>query len=233
MDPLLIVSPHLDDAVLSVGQLMAGRPNCVVVTVFAGTPRRNRMLTTYDQGCGYISAGDAMRSRRHDDLSALGTLAARAEHLRFVDHQYRAEEPVDDPVLCGMIAGELARIVDDLGPSLHQALGPVGLAHPDHLLVASAFQLLLSMRRHLEPWLYEDLPSRVLWPEQVPARMDRWRDAGLEARLDFLGTGPLAAKEQALEHYASQHEALRVACGGNLYPALVPERLHRLWRNEP
>ena len=36
MKPVLVVSPHLDDAVYSAGQFLAGRPGAVVVTMFAG-----------------------------------------------------------------------------------------------------------------------------------------------------------------------------------------------------
>ena len=223
MDPLLVVSPHLDDAVLSVGQLIAGHSNPVVVTVYAGTPRRNRQLTTYDQGCGFSSAADAMRSRRREDLSALGILGARAEHLRFVDGQYDQDEPASD-----LVAAELSRLVDEIRP--HAVVGPVGIAHPDHLATADAFRVLLDARPEVVAWVYEELPARVLWPDQAIARLDRWRDVGFEPVLDFAGTGPMHEKRAALDVYASQHEALRAVCGGNLYPALVPERLHRLER---
>lgn len=37
-DRLLVVSPHLDDAVLSCGCWLASRPGAAVVTVFAGRP---------------------------------------------------------------------------------------------------------------------------------------------------------------------------------------------------
>lgn len=229
MDPLLIVSPHLDDAVLSVGQVMAGRPEAIVATVFAGTPRRPRQLTTFDQGCGYSSAGQAMRERRQDDTRALAVLAARPVHFGFSDHQYGPREGTGVE-LAQHIAHRLLGLVDELAPALHVAVGPLGLAHPDHLATADGFRLALESRPDLEGWLYEDLPSRVLWPEQVQPRLDRWADAGWATELDFLGTGPLEAKEAALDHYRSQHGALRAACGGTLYPALVPERLHRLRR---
>ena len=62
MQPALIVSPHLDDAVLSVGQVMAGRPDMTVATVFSGVPRRCGPgdLTTYDRDCGFTSAAKAI-----------------------------------------------------------------------------------------------------------------------------------------------------------------------------
>lgn len=228
MDPLVVVSPHLDDAVLSCGQLMAGRPDVVVVTVFAGTPARHRMLTTYDQACGYHHASHAMRDRRYDDARALDLLRADPRHLRFLDHQYR-EVDVDPDPTPAEIADELETVIGGL-TGLSIVLGPLGLAHPDHLLAADAVAALLARRPDLEGWVYEDQPSRVLWPEQVGPRLDRWRDRGFDPRLGFVGTGELDVKERAIGCYRSQLESLRLACGGNLYPVLVPERHHRLWR---
>jgi hypothetical protein len=34
----VVLSPHLDDAVLSVGRFLAANPGTVVITVFAGIP---------------------------------------------------------------------------------------------------------------------------------------------------------------------------------------------------
>lgn len=226
----MVISPHLDDAVLSCGQFLAGRPDAVVVTIFAGLPERHRALTTYDRDCGFRSAGQAVGARRLEDRAALGVLDAMPVALHHLDCQYREIEPADEPDPMDIAAG-LCEIFDRLdGCSL--VMGPLGLAHPDHLIAADAFALFLSMRP-VEAWLYEDQPSRVLWPEQVPARLDRWRDRGWRPELGFVGTGPLEAKLSAIECYESQLASLRLACGGNLYPVLVPERHHRLWRAQP
>lgn len=229
-DPMLIVSPHLDDAVLSCGQLMAGRPGCVVVTVFAGLPPRSAISTSYDQACGFANAAEAIRGRVLEDADALTILEARPWPLGFIDHQYREVEALTvDP---WEIAEQLARAADESGARI--AMGPVGLAHPDHELTAEAFRLFLTLRRQIEPWLYEDMPSRVLWPEQVPARIGWWTEvAGFHPELGFAGTGPIDEKKAAVGCYPSQAASLRQACGGNLYPVLVPERHWRLWRNEP
>ena len=232
-DPMLIVSPHLDDAVLSCGQLMAGRPDIIVATVCTAAPPspHDKALTTYDRDCGYVNAGHAMQNRRLDDMNAVGSLRGSTVHLGFLDHQYRElGHGTLDPAA---IAEALVRVVDEHG--IGMAMGPLGLAHPDHEATAEAFRLLLQHhRRQIEPWVYEDTPSRVLWPELVPARLAWWADvAGLHPELGFAGTGPLEAKEAAISHYPSQLDALRAVSGGNLHTVLVPERHHRLWRRDP
>lgn len=215
VDVCLVMAPHCDDAVLSVGQFMAGRPDCVVVTVMAGTPNRNLMLTTYDANSGFTSAGRAMIARRAEDRDALAVLGATPYHLDFVDHQYR--EGTSDE---GEIADQLAAVA--LEVEAQAFLGPLGLAHPDHYTVRRAYQQLVARHPHIEAWLYEDLPARILWPEQVPDALDWWRGMGHDPQLGFFGTGPIEVKEEALSCYASQLWAL------NRHAVLCPERLWRI-----
>lgn len=228
MDPLLIISPHLDDAVLSCGQLMAGRPDCLVATVFTGTPAPPTMLTTYDRSCGFSSAGQAMELRRLEDRNAQAALGAAPLWLNHLDHQYR-ELDITGPGDALLLEHVTAQLLEAMAtPLVSQVIGPLGLAHPDHLLVAAAYRAALGQRGPIEAWVYEDMPSRVLWPEQVGSRLTWWedvlpgRDRGWDVELGFLGTGPIEAKEAAIGCYRSQVWAL------DLHTVLVPERHHRL-----
>src|SRR5215207_6968258 len=117
MRALLLVSPHLDDAVLSAGQFIAGRPDCVVATVFAGTPPTQAVLTSYDDKCGFKSAAEAMEARRAEDLEAISVLQAKAKHLDFVDSQYGGKLK-----LTGLVK-QLGELVDELDPEF--VVGPL------------------------------------------------------------------------------------------------------------
>lgn len=223
MDPALILSPHLDDAVLSVGQFMAGRTS-VVATVCTGVPPRHRMLTSFDQGCGFSSAGDAMRARRREDELAVATLGGSVRHLGLLDSQYVGNAPV------AMGSAVSEAVVDVLGPvpaENRMLLAPLGLAHPDHVALATA-ALSAAATHDVELWLYEELPARVLWPELVADRLADVRARGCDPQLGFAGTGDLAAKRQAIKCYKSQHGALEVL-GNWPHTVLVPERLWRCW----
>jgi LmbE family N-acetylglucosaminyl deacetylase len=218
MEAALIFSPHLDDAVLSVGQVMAGRPDMTVATVFSGVPHDCQQLTSYDANCGFTDAAQAITARRGEDRAALGHLAARPVWLDFIDHQY------DQPANEAAIVDALAAVVDEVAPTL--IIGPLGLAHPDHHAARRSFERLVATTPQIEAWVYEDLPSRVLWPEEVPEALAWWKEKGHRPELGFVGTGPLERKQEALAGYASQLGLLD-ALSAHAY--LVPERLWRLW----
>lgn len=213
MEAALIVSPHFDDAVLSVGQVMAGRPDMTVATIFAGFPASPKMQTTYDRDCGFGSAEKAVRVRRREDRQALETLRARPAWLEFVDHQYG--EPADE----GTILAALTRLVAKVQPKL--LLGPLGLSHEDHHATRRVYERLIS-DCDIEAWLYEDLPYRVVFPEEVPEALAWWKGMGHRPELSFVGTGPLAKKQTAVSYYRSQLWAL------DHHACLVPERVWRL-----
>lgn len=219
MEPALIISPHYDDAVLSVGQVMAGRPNMTVCTVFAGIPADSAQLTTYDRDSGFRSAEEAIGVRRDEERAAVARLKGRPYWLDFIDHQYG--EPANEAA----IVDALAATVEQVKPTL--LIGPLGLAHPDHHTTRRAYQRLIADGA-VEAWAYEDLPSRVLWPEEVPEALAWWKGMGHRPELGFVGTGPLRRKQEALACYRSQLWALK---GLNEHAYLVPERVWRLWPN--
>lgn len=211
MIPLLIVSPHLDDAVLGCGQLMAGRPDTVALTVFAGRPPQARELTTYDANCGFTSAHHAWTGRREEDAQALDRLNARQVLLPFVDGQYGTDRP--DPL---EVADAIARVAQEVQPEA--VLFPVGLGHPDHKLVAEAGRHML-VHTSWPVAIYEELPYRVMFPETVAKALLAW---GCPPALapSFIGTGDLAVKEKALAAYRSQLWSLDV------HARQCPERFH-------
>jgi LmbE family N-acetylglucosaminyl deacetylase len=216
MQPALIVSPHLDDAVLSVGQVMAGRPNMTVVTLFAGIPQNRDMVTGFDTSSGFDNAAQAVLTRRAEDQAALRLLHARPVWFDFADNQYG--EPADPTA----IEDKLMAVAAVVSPTL--LIGPLGLVHPDHHATRSAYEALVAATG-IEAWIYEDLPSRVLWPEAVPDALAWWRSAGYKPELGFVGTGPADLKDDALGCYSSQHWWMTE----HWHSCLVRERLWRLW----
>src|SRR4051812_4728612 len=82
-EPVMIVSPHLDDAVFGCGELLGARPGSVVVTVFAGAPPTYETVTEWDALAGFRAGDDVMAARRAEDRDALAVLGARPVWLDF------------------------------------------------------------------------------------------------------------------------------------------------------
>jgi LmbE family N-acetylglucosaminyl deacetylase len=196
---VIVVSPHLDDAVLSCGQALAAQPGSTIVTVFAGIPDSDLPVTDFDVRSGFTSARQAVTERRAEDDRACNILAATPIHLDYFDRQYGHGNNPD--AISESLLGVLAEFDG------HDALIPLGLVHPDHTQVST----LAGQAAHkigLRVFLYEELPARVLYPQSVP-RADM---------TDLVPQGPLHLKEAAVACYRSQHWAL------DLHACLVPER---------
>jgi len=164
LDRVVIVSPHLDDAVLGCGRFMAKHPGVAVVTLFAGDPPAYpEPMRLWDVQSGFAPGDDVMEVRRKEDHAALGMLDATPHHLQFVEHTYN---PGDRPVGPDVLAPVLRDALASLEPTL--VLAPFGLANPDHDVTHRACML---VREHLTGpswWLYEDMgyhliPGLLAW----------------------------------------------------------------------
>ena len=84
---VLVLSPHLDDALFSSHALIsAGHPE--VWTVFAGAPSTPG-VTDWDRGCGFNDSRDLMAARREEDRAAFATLPGVAfRHLDLLERAY-------------------------------------------------------------------------------------------------------------------------------------------------
>jgi LmbE family N-acetylglucosaminyl deacetylase len=124
----VIVSPHLDDAVLGCESFMAAHPGVTVVTVFAGRPAAYPSpMGHWDALCGFVDGDEVHVARRAEDAAALAMLGATPVWLDFVEHSYldRAEWVRPEAVV-----EELERTVRAAEPTA--VLLPFGLANPDH-----------------------------------------------------------------------------------------------------
>lgn len=193
---LLIISPHLDDAVLSVGEIIAAHEDVTVATVFAGMHPSPTLLTAYDKATGFGSSQEAMNTRRTEDDRAMSVLNAKAERAPFLDGQYGIEQS----------RKEIFDWIRDLSEIPDQILLPLGLKHPDHIVVGAEARA--ATKWHNSVWMYEELPYRVQFPENVAAEMRTMRRDGWEMELGSPWPTPptsmLHLKVAAMECYRSQ-----------------------------
>lgn len=183
----LLISPHLDDAVLSAGRFLAGNPDSTVVTIFAGIPKNKELLTDYDGKMGFSSSTEAMKIRRAEDIAALYVLDAKAVHLNYYDEQYARDEPTYAVALNSLI--KLAEDCDVV-------LGPLGIRHPDHVRTRRIVDA-LAVSVEVPIYLWADLPYRVTDPGSA------WEIAGKLKKVELL-QGDAKYKLQACRKYSSQ-----------------------------
>jgi LmbE family N-acetylglucosaminyl deacetylase len=154
-----VLSPHLDDAVLSCWHLLEDTSELIVVNVFTGSPAAGTPAPWWDQLTGAGDPVERMEERRAEDRRALALVGRAAVSLDFLDAQYgRAHLPASE------LVRRLGAVVEP-GTVIH---APAGLSrHPDHEVVRDAA---LELARAGWPLVvYADLPHAIAhgWPAWV------------------------------------------------------------------
>jgi LmbE family N-acetylglucosaminyl deacetylase len=126
---VVVVSPHLDDAIWSLGATLgdvaARGVDVVNLTVFAGDPDSAELPSDWDRKAGFSSAGAAARRRREEDALACAALGVTPFWLSFPDLPYAS----DRSGVWACMKPVLARADLVLAPAFP-------LVHPDHVFVS-------------------------------------------------------------------------------------------------
>ncbi len=201
VEPVMVVAPHLDDAALSCSAVLAAHPGTVAATVFAGAPRSpHEGYNSATTGRRY--APDAIAVRRREDSRALASVGAHPVWLDLLDLDYASFRP-DRPYLHD-VEDALRDLLARHRPAT--LVSPVGIWHPDHLLVASA-ALAESAGQGITRLLYADLPYARAVPDLLH---DRLREISRRWDLTEVAIDAVARDKRALVHeYRSQVRATR------------------------
>lgn len=113
--PLVVVSPHPDDAVLSCGALMShavGRTHVTVVTLFteAGPPPYTLSARRYLHQVGARDAETLYRQRRAEDRAVLEPMGIENVHTGLTDAQFRRRPHPGQPSGCARLLPEVTHI---------------------------------------------------------------------------------------------------------------------------
>lgn len=211
---LVVISPHLDDAVLGCSALLARHHDAMVVTVFAGRPPASAPLPPWDEAAGFRAGDDVIGTRRAEDRAALEMLGAAPRWLPFLDAQYGESPGVDT------IVPALDSELTAAGPAT--VCVPLGLFHSDHVLTHAA-ALRLRARYPGLRWLAYEEPMYRRVPGALADRLASMKAAGIAAAP--LGSCPVPSrKTEAMACYASQLRALGTPGRPGVTDALAPER---------
>jgi LmbE family N-acetylglucosaminyl deacetylase len=248
--PVLVVSPHLDDAMLSCAALFQRSRPAAVLTVFAGRPRPP-VSGEWDRLCGFADSDEAAAVRRAEDRAAFAGLAVEPVYLPLIDAQYtrgaqRSEEErnvvreavadwltwhasafVALPAGCGRTRRSwtqrmLGSVVRRTG-RLKAPEGPA--AHRDHVFVRDVCLGLLAEQARARALLYEEVPYGMGVADTAFVRRAvgrAWAPVELEVEVD------VGEKTARLAAYATQ---LGQLTGGD--PRAGLSASERYWLLEP
>ena len=198
LDQVVVLSPHLDDGVLSLGGWMwrmSRRGSTItLVTVMAGDPDDDAPASSWDRRSGFRTAGEAAVRRREEDRRACAILGLRPVWLPLGDMLYGRGGTDDDAWSA----------IEELTGGADAVLAPgTPLGHPDHAWLAR----LVTDRRTALPALalYAEQPYRYLGggalgiPSSIAeaAGVVRWHREPLDASARM-------AKLRAVRAYRSQ-----------------------------
>jgi LmbE family N-acetylglucosaminyl deacetylase len=163
--PCLVLSPHLDDAVLSCASFLSGicpqRP-VTVVTLFTEAGKRLTMSARmFARQCGFRDVEDLYRERRAEDSRAIGALGAVPVHLGLPDALFR-QRPSQ---------GRIRRRAGQVLPEL-SATYPTYRRHVSRGILARNDQELLAQACGKVRELVPPAPAVVLAPLAVGSHVD-------------------------------------------------------------
>jgi LmbE family N-acetylglucosaminyl deacetylase len=174
--PLLVLSPHFDDAALSCAALIAREKPIDVLTVFAGEPDPPRQ-GAWDRRTGFSDSTESNRARRAEEHAAFAGSPHRLTFMDLVELEYltgpRApddaktieaaasrwlEENPHGVVALPAGAGRRASLIT----RFRRRMGvQIPLRHLDHVFVRDAGLDAVPFYSGAEALLYEELP--YLW----------------------------------------------------------------------
>ncbi|MEP7202471.1 MAG: PIG-L family deacetylase [Ilumatobacteraceae bacterium] len=223
-----VISPHLDDAVLSVGatihNLTQRGDDVEVITLFAGDPARPGAPSYWDKPRRAATSADVIRERRAEDQQACDLLGVKPVWLPFDEEAVLAKRDPD-------------AMWDTLGPLLQTAslvmLPGWPLDHADHRYATtlvldrlpkhqpvmfygelptarSATAIVKSLTRGKAlPWLLHALGDEMRWFTPQLSRRD------VDAKMRAIAAYPgevialgLSARPRSLQRFAFQRELL-------------------------
>ncbi len=225
----IILSPHFDDAVLSLGGLLAQHGAAsTVVTFFAGKPATARP-TPWDLASGFLNSDKAHKARNEENDAALKLLGVPKEqivNLKHLDQQYRTDllGRSNDEGLPELLLEDFLSLMQSYEDRPVNVYAPGLEIHRDHSLTK---QMLLSAIPCLEGadmqcFLYQDLPYAYTISREELLKEKIITGANTEIVPIPLSREEVLKKIRAIKLYESQIGPLELFGGGNL-PSRIME----------
>jgi LmbE family N-acetylglucosaminyl deacetylase len=166
---VIVFSPHMDDAVLSMGQHILNwkkqGKKVKIITVFTKFSKNNLPEYTQDYvtKSGFKNVTDFEKARIEEDKEAMKMLGVEYEHWGMIDAGFRGNYMTKKELMSGKIKDiglveDMAKKINDI--NVTEIYLPYGVGgHVDHLIVrkAGSAKQTNNIRYYLEsPYLWQD-----------------------------------------------------------------------------
>eukprot|EP00667_Euglena_gracilis_P014630 EG_transcript_15174 len=228
-DTVLVVSPHLDDAMFCMGgYLYRSQAQKWVVNVFAGAPAK-RVATWWDKYLGFQNSDETLAARWMEDKRAWLNWNVTIINFDFVDQIYKPDEHLQR----GGIRQQLAKVIAALKAQNRPltVFGPAAQmnasSHGDHIKVHNALRA-VAKEEGVQLLFYTDFPyvkdfmrRHSCRPSQYLARLYRRpvREAVLRLLPEDIEAKLARSREyrsqvNAVPNFLWDQEAFDLLCGG-------------------
>lgn len=161
----LIISPHLDDAVFSLGGLISKEnTKTKIINVFSKVPEKP-IFTYWDRMCGFANSTIAMNTRLSEDkvaLLGLGVQKDSIKYLLYLDNQYRKYIKINQKEIKRQISFDIEKCIKELLPQNIRLFIPMNALHKDHRMVRDIgielYKKYYRDKNSISLYLYQDMP---------------------------------------------------------------------------
>ncbi len=212
----IILSPHYDDAALSLGGLLAREgKNALVVSFFTDSPDI-ATTTNWDARSGLASSTDPEKIRSTENEKSAAITGARIQSLYYRDNQY-GHTATDDELVADISKDIQILLAAHSGYAHIDVYGPAtfgpGITHPDHAILHQAY---LNVAKDypntaINFYIYEDFPYVTRFNRDVVKSLQGYMEDADEIYLERqqidLTEKQVNTKLKAIVEYKSQVKA--------------------------
>lgn len=181
----IVISPHSDDAIFSIGSYLSTKIDVIIMSPFMGIPN------------------DEIGKVKHITLNYEHNLACQSMLAKHIDGQF-LDDVYEDRDLSNLKPWFDMNILED-----ETIYVPLGIHHPDHVMVSNLIVELLLERKYKEWYFYEELPYKNIYPSKA---IDRFNNIKSIVK-DIQWVEPIFCspkKEKAINFYRSQIKVVDV-----------------------
>jgi LmbE family N-acetylglucosaminyl deacetylase len=213
---IIVLSPHYDDAVLSLGGMLAKREHPAVVATFFTAEPEIATSTSWDKNSGFSDSHQAIESRVKENAEALKVFGATVKDYGYSDVQYRGGTSTD-AVLEQEMTQDIQALLAAYGDKNILVYAPAiftpTITHPDHAVVHRAFLTVADSypKDNVTFYFYEDYPYIAEFNRESVFSLSKnleneTQKIFTEERI-IISSRQLRTKEKSLSKYGSQIKA--------------------------